>query len=87
MMEIFFEEVPGALPPLWRESYRVGYAREFEDGVATSLKGGVFGDIAALCGPLETQGHKGRCVCVLCTCLGYFLKHICFPCLLSCLRP
>ena len=58
MMDIFFEEVLGVLPPLWRESYRVGYAREFEDGMATSLSGGVFGDVAAFCGPLETQGSQ-----------------------------
>ena len=41
MMDIFFEEVLGVLPPLWRESYRVGYAREFKNGMATSLSGGV----------------------------------------------
>ena len=58
MMDIFFEEVLGVLPPLWRESYRAGYAREFEDGMATSLSGGVFGDVAAFCGPLETQGSQ-----------------------------
>ena len=58
MMDIFSEEVLGVLPPLWRESYRVGYAREFEDGMATSLSGGVFGDVAAFCGPLETQGSQ-----------------------------
>ena len=57
MMDVFFEEILGILPPLKQESYQVGMARLFEDGFATSLQGGVFGDIAALCGPLETQGR------------------------------
>ena len=53
MMDIFFEEVLGILPPLKRESYRVGVHATFEDGVASSLQGGIFGDVAALSGPLE----------------------------------
>ena len=42
MMDIFFEEVLGTLPPLKRESYRVGQHATFEDGIASSLQGGVF---------------------------------------------
>ena len=47
----------GILPPLAKGSFRVGVAPTFEDGIASSLQGGVFGDIVALNGPLETQGR------------------------------
>ena len=57
MMDLFCEEVLGILPPLAKGSFRVGVAATFEDGIASSLQGGVFGDIVALNGPLETQGH------------------------------
>jgi hypothetical protein len=57
MMDLFCEEVLGILPPLAKGSFRVGVAATFEDGIASSLQGGVFGDIVALNGPLETQGR------------------------------
>ena len=57
MMDLFCEEVLGILPPLTKGSFRVGVAATFEDGIASSLQGGVFGDIVALNGPLETQGR------------------------------
>ena len=58
MMKIFFEELLGIEPTFQKERYAVGFPRCFEDGMATSLYGGIFGDIAALCGPLETQGES-----------------------------
>lgn len=57
MMRIFFEELLGILPPYQQERFAVGLPRTFEDGMATSLNGGIFGDIASLCGQLETQGR------------------------------
>ena len=73
MMDIFFEEVLGILPPLKRESYRVGVHATFEDGVASSLQGGVFGDVAALSGPLETQGRGSLHPHILVALLGHDL--------------
>ena len=60
-MDIFFEEILGILPPLKRESYRAGMHATFEDGVASSLQGGVFGDVASLSGRWRRKGV------VLCT--------------------
>ena len=57
MMDIFCEEVFGILPPWRKGSYRVGVPATFEDVVGSSLQGGIFGDVAALNGPLETQGR------------------------------
>ena len=73
MMDIFFEEVLGTLPPLKRESYRVGQHATFEDGIASSLQGGVFGDVAALSGPLETQGRGSLHPHILIVLLGHDL--------------
>eukprot|EP00435_Cladocopium_sp_Y103_P034891 s3736_g9.t1 len=55
--DIFFEQVLGILPPLKKESYRIGLPATFEDGVASSLQGGIFVDVASLSGQLETQGR------------------------------
>ena len=73
MMDIFFEEVLGILPPLKRESYRAGLHATFEDGMASSLQGGVFGDVAALSGPLETQGRGSLHPHILIVLLGHDL--------------
>ena len=75
MMDIFFEEVLGILPPLKRESYRAGLHATFEDGMASSLQGGVFGDVAALSGPLETQGRGSLHPHILIVLLGHDLGH------------
>eukprot|EP00435_Cladocopium_sp_Y103_P064327 s1426_g26.t1 len=69
MMSIFFEELLGIVPPFRCERYLVGLARTFEDGMATSLRGSIVGDIAALCGPLETQGS----LMMSCFAVGYDL--------------
>ena len=73
MMDLFFEEVLGTLPPLKKESYRTGVAATFEDGVASSLQGGVFGDVSALSGPLETQGRGSLHPHILIVLLGHDL--------------
>jgi hypothetical protein len=73
MMDIFFEEILGILPPLKRESYRAGMHATFEDGVASSLQGGVFGDVASLSGPLETQGRGSLHPHILVVLLGHDL--------------
>eukprot|EP00435_Cladocopium_sp_Y103_P001529 s6084_g1.t1 len=73
MMDIFFEEVLGTLPPLKRESFRVGQHATFEDGIASSLQGGVFGDVAAFSGPLETQGRGSLHPHILIVLLGHDL--------------
>lgn len=73
MMDIFCEEVLGILPPLKKGSFRVGAAAMFEDGVASSLQGGVFGDVLALNGPLETQGRGSLHPHILIILLGHDL--------------
>ena len=57
MMKLFLEEVVGVHGTLERELFWPTHARGFEDGMAGSTFGGCFGDVAALCGPLETQGN------------------------------
>ncbi|CAK9081626.1 unnamed protein product [Durusdinium trenchii] len=73
MMKIFFEELLGIEPTFQKERYAVGFPRCFEDGMATSLYGGIFGDIAALCGPLETQGRGSMHPHILIVLLGHDL--------------
>ena len=80
MMDVFCEEVLGILPPLTKGSFRVGVAATFEDGIASSLQGGVFGEVAALNGPLETQGrgslHPHMLIVLLGHDLGDRLRHL-----------
>ena len=70
MMTLFFEEILGTLPPLTRASFRGGLARDFEDGFAASTHAGCFGDVAAFCGPLETQGRGSTHPHILVVLLG-----------------
>ncbi|CAK9096081.1 Transketolase, partial [Durusdinium trenchii] len=73
MMTLFFEEILGTLPPLTRASFRGGLARDFEDGFAASTHAGCFGDVAAFCGPLETQGRGSMHPHILVVLLGHDL--------------
>ncbi|CAK9066630.1 Transketolase, partial [Durusdinium trenchii] len=73
MMTLFFEEILGTLPPLTRASFRGGVARDFEDGFASSTHAGCFGDVAAFCGPLETQGRGSMHPHILVVLLGHDL--------------
>ena len=74
MMLLFFEEILGTLPPMTRASYHVGLARNFEDGFAASTFPGCFGDVAAFCGPLETQGRGSLHPHILCVLVGHDLS-------------
>ena len=73
MMTLFFEEVLGCLPPFKRASFRAGQAGVYEDGFAASTFPGCFGDIAAFCGPLETQGRGSMHPHILIVLLGHDL--------------
>ena len=57
MINAMFTELFGTSPPMVKE-YIPSYATAaFEDDWASSCEGGVFGDIAAATGPVETQGR------------------------------
>ena len=86
MMLLFFEEILGTLPPMTRASYHVGLARNFEDGFAASTFPGCFGDVAAFCGPLETQGRGSLHPRILCVLVGHDLSQRLRSCLQSAAR-
>ncbi|CAE7487143.1 tkt, partial [Symbiodinium necroappetens] len=73
MMTLFLEEVLGTLPAFTRASFRAGKAQVYEDGFAASTFPGCFGDIAAFCGPLETQGRGSMHPHILIVLLGHDL--------------
>ena len=71
----------GILPPLKRESDQVGIHATFEDGVASSLQGGVFGDVTFLNGPLEKQGRGSLHPHILMALLGHDLGRCAASCI------
>ena len=73
MIELFLKEVIGIVAPLRKERFPDFSMENFEDGMAGSTFGGCFGDVACLCGPLETQGRGSMHPHMLITLVGHDL--------------
>ena len=73
MIELFLKEVIGIVAPLRKERFPDFSMENFEDGMAGSTFGGCFGDVACLCGRLETQGRGSMHPHMLITLVGHDL--------------